>query len=342
MLKLTIGFSRNPRVEPLADGTVKPEGIDLDFNFIDPGNLFYRNLKNEEFDVSEMCISSFSMTKERGDGSRWQWSGLPVFLSKALVWLTLFVNTGAKINELKDFAGKRVGVPDYNMTAAVWMKAVLKELYGIGAKDISWFNGRTVEHSHGGELGLAQSLPNGIDLHWLTENQSLDVMLDRGELDAAYGVVARQYPGVAKPIDRHGGTTIEGNPRIRKLFPDFGRQIISEFFLKTGIMPVNHMVIVKNKVLEKEPWVAMELFKAFQKSKEVAYERAKQQGAGYLLFLADDIRRQTEIFGEDPFPLGLKSNRKMLEMMFRSSAEQGLNQGLIRVDDLFHPSVRET
>lgn len=342
MLKLTIGFSDNPRIQPLADGTVKPKGIELEFSIIDPGNLFYRNLKNEEFDVSEMSISSFSMTKERGDGTRWQWSGLPVFLSKAFVWLTLFVNTKAKINELKDFAGKRVGVPDYNMTAAVWMKAVLKELYGIGAGDITWFNGRTAEHSHGAELGLAESPPTGIDLHWLKENQTLDVMLDRGELDAAYGVVQRQYPGVAKPIDRHGGTTIEGNPRIRKLFPDFGRQIISDFFHQTGIMPVNHMVIVKNNVLEKEPWVAMELFKAFQQSKEVAYERAKQQGVGYLLFLADDIRRQTEMFGEDPFPLGLKANRKMLEMMFRSSAEQGLNQGRIRVEDLFHPSVRDT
>ena len=342
MIKLTIGFSNNPRIQPLADATVKPKGIELEFVIIDPGNLFYRNLKNEEFDVSEMSISSFSMTKERGDGSRWQWSGLPVFLSKAFMWFTLYVNTKAKINGLKDFTGKRVGVPDYNMTAAVWMKAVLKELYGIGAKDIIWFNGRTTDHSHGAELGLAESPPTGIDLHWLGEDQSLDVMLDRGELDAAYGVVARQYPGVAKPIDRHGGTTIEGNPRIRALFPDFGRQVITEFYQKTGVIPVNHMVVVKNQVLEKEPWVAVELFKAFQKSKEVAYDRAKQQGAGYLLFLADDIRRQTESFGDDPFPLGLKANRKMLEMMFRSSAEQGLNQGRTGVDDLFHPSVRET
>ena len=342
MLKLTIGFSQNPRIQPLADGTVKPKDIDLKFIFIDPANLFYRNLKNEEFDVSEMSISSFSMTKERGDGSRWQWSGLPVFLSKAFHWLSLFVNTGAKINELKDFAGKKVGMPDYNMTAAVWMKAVLRELYGIGPKDIVWFNGRTAEHSHGGELGLDQSPPTGIDLHWLTDKQFLDVMLDKGELDAAIGVIARQYPGIAKPIDRHGGTTIEGNPRIRRLFPDFGRQIISEFYLKTGVIPVNHMVIVKNKVLEKEPWVAMELFKAFQQSKEVAYERAMQQGAGYLLFLGDEIRRQTEVFGEDPFPLGLKANRKMLEMLFRGSAEQGLTKGLSRVDDLFHTSVRET
>ncbi len=342
MLKLTIGFSHNPRIQPLADGTVKPKDIDLDFVFIDPGNLFYRNLKDEEFDVSEMSISSFSMTKERGDGSRWQWSGLPVFMSKAFFWLTLFVNTGAKINELRDLAGKRVGVPDYSMTAAVWMRAVLKELYGIGSKDIVWFNGRTAEFSHGGELGLDQSPPPGIDLNWLTAAQSLDVMLDKGELDAACGVVPRHDVAVARSIDRHGGTIIEGNPRIRRLFPDFGRQIITEFYLKTGVIPVNHMVIVKNNVLEKEPWVALELYKAFQKSKEVAYERARQQGAGYLLFLGDDIRRQTEIFGEDPFPLGLKANRKMLELLFRSSAEQGLTKGLSRVDDLFHTSVRDT
>ncbi len=265
-----------------------------------------------------------------------------MFLSKAFVWLTLYVNAKSGINGFKDFAGKRVGVPDYNMTAAVWMKAVMKELYGIGAKDVVWFNGRTAEHSHGAELGLAEDPPTGIDLNWLTEDQSLDVMLDRGELDAAYGVVQRQYPGVSKPIDRFGGIAIESNPRLRKLFPDFGRQVIGDFYRKTGVIPVNHMVIVKDRVLNKEPWVALELFKAFQKSKEVAYERAKQQGAGYLLFMADDIRRQTEIFGQDPFPLGLQTNRKMLEMMFQSSAEQGLNQGRVKVEDLFHASLRDS
>ncbi len=341
-MKLTIGFSRNPRIEPLLDGTVKPEGIELEFSLINPGDLFYLNFKDEAFDVSEMSISGFSMTKERGDGTRWQWSGLPVFLSKAFVWLTLYTNTGAKIQELRDFAGKKIGIPDYSMTAAVWMRAVLDELYGITAKDITWFNGRTADRSHGGELGLTESPPDGIVINWLTEDKSLDVMLDKGEIDAAYGIIARHNPGVAKSIDRHGGTAIEDNPRIRKLFKDFGRQVITDYYRKTGVVPVNHMVIVKNKVLEKDPWVAQELFKAFQKSKEVAFERARQQGAGYMLFLDDDLQRQTEVFGEDPYPLGLKANRRMLETFFRSSEKQGLTQGQSRVEDLFHPSTWET
>lgn len=341
-MKLTIGFSSNPRIEPLVDGTVKPDGIELDFSRINPGDLFYLNLKDDPFDVSEMSISSFSMTKERSDGSRWQWSGLPVFLSKAFMWLNMYVNEGSKIKDLGDFSGKRVGIPDYSMTAALWMRSVLKELYGIRAGDIVWFNGRSADYSHGGELGLDQSPPSGVQLNWLKKEQSLDVMLDKGQLDAAYGVVPRTGPGGASSIDRHGGTAIDGNPRIRGLFKDFGRRVITDYYFKTGVIPVNHMVIVKNKVLEKDPWVALELVKAFQKSKEIAYERAKNTGSGHLLFWQDDLRRQTDVFGEDPYPLGLKANRKMLEVLLRGSEDQGLTQGLSRVENLFHQSTWET
>ena len=342
MLKLTIGFSHNPRVEPLADGTVKPKGIDLRFTFINPGDLFYRNLKDEAFDVSEMSISGFSMTKERGDGSRWLWSGLPVFLSKAFLWLNLYVNTGAGIKDLGDFSGKRVGIPDYSMTAALWMRAVMKELYGIQPREIVWYNGRTPDFSHGGELGLNEAPPPGIQLHWLTKEQSLDVMLDRGELDAAFGVAPRSDRGPTETIDRHGGTAMEGNPRVHRLFKDFGRQLMTDYFRKTGVLPVNHMVFVKNNVLQKEPWAAMELLRAFQRSKEVAYERAGKAAGGYLLFWQDDLRRQSEAFGDDPYPVGLAANCKMLEILLRGSAEQGLTKGNVRPENLFYSTTWDT
>ena len=129
-LSLTAAFSANPRAQALKDGSVKPENIDLGFVTLPPGELFYRNLEYDEFDVSEMSISETLLAWERGDGTRWDWSALPVFLSKAFVWLDLYVHTNSGIETLGDLRGKRVGVPDYDMTAALWMRATMKELYG--------------------------------------------------------------------------------------------------------------------------------------------------------------------------------------------------------------------
>lgn len=127
MLKLIFGLTREPRLEPLIDGTVKPQNINLDFVFSSPGEIHYRNLKYDEFDVFQMSISEFLMVKERAGNKKWRWSGLPVFLSKAFVWLNLFVNVQAGVGNLGDLKGKRVGVQDYPMTAALWMRIFLKE-----------------------------------------------------------------------------------------------------------------------------------------------------------------------------------------------------------------------
>src|SRR2546426_9092626 len=183
-LRLTMGFSDNPRVQPLKDGIVKPQGIELDCITLDPSNLFQRNLTYDEFDVSEMSISETLLARERTDGKRWDWSALPVFLSRGHHWHALYVNTAAGIKSLADLRGKRIGVPDYDMTAALWFRITLKDLHGIEAKDNVWYNGRTKELSHGGALGLDTDGPVGVTHHWLTVDQTLDVMLDRGEIDA--------------------------------------------------------------------------------------------------------------------------------------------------------------
>lgn len=342
-LKLTVGFSPNPRIQPLIEGAVKPQNIELDFVLSHPGELFYRNLKYDEFDVFEMSISDYLISRERREKGRWQWSALPVFLSKAFMWLNLFVHTGAKINQLGDLKGKRVGIPDYPMTAALWMRILLKELYGVKPTDIFWHVGRLKELSHGGLLGLDRNPPPGISLSWLTEEQTFDLMLDRGELDAAYGFLPG--PGGEKSfrsIDRYGGTPIDGNPRIKKLFKDGGRGVIVEYVKRTGVIPANHMVAVQNRLLEENPWVALELYKAFQRSKEAAYERARQSEGAFYLFPGEDRQRQAAIFGIDPYPLGLRDNKKMLETVFQSSSEEGLTNRTATAEDIFYRTTLDT
>ena len=235
------------------------------------------------------------MTIERRQGDQWHWAKLPVFLSRGHVWPNLWVNYSSGILSLADMKGKRIGVPDYDMTAASWFRITLKDLYGFEASDNEWFNGSTRELSHGGPLGLHERPPVGITHHWLTADQTLDVMLDRGEIDACTqirpgrGITA----GDTTVIDRYGGTQLEGNPNIRKLLPDDGKALVYEYYQKTGFFYSNHHVIVQNRILKDNPWVAMELFEAFKKSKEIAFERARQyQSALYIFRAANSMTRR--------------------------------------------------
>jgi 4,5-dihydroxyphthalate decarboxylase len=343
MLKLKVGLTKNPRFEPLIDGTVKSAQCDLDIAVTTPPELFYRNLKNDEFDIFEMSISEFLITREKAKGDRWQWSALPIFPAKAFVWLGLYVNTSSGIHGLNDLRGKRVGVPDYVMTAALWFRVFLRELHGIEPYEISWFIGRTRDLSHGGLLNIDTRPPAGVSLTWLTADQTFDRMLDRGEIDTAYGFAPRHDPKLfTLNIDRYGGTPLEGNPRIGKLFADGGAAVVQAFFQKTGIVPANHVIVAQRRVLEQHPWLAAEVLNIFTASKQTAYERNNFGAPAYLYFETINRSDQTALFGPDPFPFGISKNRRMLEMLFRSSHEQGLTENLAKIDEVFYPTLLDT
>lgn len=343
-LRLTMAFSDNPRVQPLKDGTVKAQNIDLECLTLDPSTIFQRNLSYDEFDVSEMSISETLLALERRDGSKWDWSALPVFLSRGHVWPTLYVNTASGISSLADLKGKRIGAPDYDMTAALWFRIVLKDLYGIEAKDNVWYNGRTKELSHGGALGLDKAGPVGVTHHWLTVDQTLDVMLDRGDIDACTAIRQDRRVTAGDPtvIDRYGGTPIDGNPRLRKLLGDNGKGVIYEYYQKTGFFQCNHHVIVQNRILKDHPWVARELFTAFQRSKELAYERARRAQAAYLYFPGTDFRDQAAVLGDDPYPIGLRAMGNNIQRAIQGSLEQGLLTKPLRLEDIYYRTTLNT
>jgi 4,5-dihydroxyphthalate decarboxylase len=343
-LRLTVAFSDNPRVQPLKDGTVRPQNIELDFITLDPSTLFYRNLFYDEFDASEMSISETLLARERSDGKKWDWSALPVFLSRGHHWPYLYVNTASGIASLADMKGKRIGVPDYDMTAALWFRIVLKDLYGIEAKDNVWFNGRAKELSHGGALELDRAGPVGVEHHWLTTKQTLDQMLDRGEIDACTAIrpQSRVTAGDPTVIDRWGGTQIRDNPRLRKLCADDGKSIVFEYYRKTGFFHANHHVIVQNRRLREHPWVALELYDAFRRSKEIAYERARRAEATYLYFPGKDREEQRALLGDDPYPLGLAAMGRNIERAIQGSLEQGLLRKPLQLGQIYYRTTLKT
>ncbi len=317
--------------------------MNLDIVVTTPPELFYRNLKNDEFDVFEMSLSEYLITRERAKGERWQWRALPIFPAKAFVWLGLFINSAAGIHSLGDLRGKRVGVPDYVMTAALWFRVFLRELHGIESREISWFIGRTQDLSHGGVLDVVAKPPPGVSLTWLTSAQTFDVMLDRGEIDAAYGFAPRHDPKLfTLNIDRYGGTPLDGNPRLGKLFADGGCAAVKAFFQKTGVVPANHVIVAQRRVLQANPWLGAELMQLFSESKRIAYERSNFGAPSYLYFDAMDRAAQEAMVGDDPFPFGIAKNRSMLEMLFRNSHAEGLTQNLAIIDEVFEPSLQDS
>lgn len=343
MLNLKLGLTKNPRFEPLIDGSVKSDKVNLNIHVTTPPELFFRNLKNDEFDVFEMSLSEFLITREQARGDRWQWAALPIFPAKAFVWLTLFINTGAGIQNLCDLKGKRVGIPDYVMTAGLWFRVILKELCNIQPKDISWYIGRVQDLSHGGLLGMDSRPPAGVSVTWLNAAQTFDVMLDKGEIDAAYGFAPRHDPKLMTlNIDRYGGTPLEGNPRLKKMFADGGLSVVEAFDKKSGIVPANHVIVAQRRLLEQQPWLADEIVGLFSASKRIAYERGNFGNPAYLYFEGSNRASQEAMVGDDPFPFGIAKNRPMLEMLFRNSHEEGLTQRLAKIEEVFFPSLLDT
>jgi len=279
-------------------------------------------------------------------GGKWDWSSLPVFLGRGHPWPNFYVNTDSGIETPADLKGKRIGYGDYDQTSAVWLRCTLKDFYGIEASDNIWFNGRTKELSHGGGLGLHLEGhgPVGVTHNWLTADQTLDVMLERGELDASGGIRSGGTITVGDPtvIDRYGGTQIAGNPKLRLLLPDRGQEAVYEYYRKTGFYHANHHVIVQNRILREHPWVAMELYKAFEKSKEVAYERARQASSGYLYFPGKAFQEQAAVLGEDPFPMGINKMGKNIERAIQSNLESGLLTKQLKLEDVYFKTTMNT
>lgn len=330
ILRIKAAFSPNPRLEPLLDGAVRIPGVEIDWQFGRPPDLHLASLTEDAFDIFEFSLSNLMITRDQPlERNRLQWTALPIFLTKAFNWLDRFyVHVDSDINSLADLRGKRVGVPDYHMTAAIWMRIVLRELYGIRPEDIEWFNCRPPGVSHGAGIGAA--LAPGIRLKRALQSGELEAMLIRGEFDAAYG-------------DSLTKATFAGTSTVRPLFqPGDAALVMGEYRRKTGMTPTNHVLIVQQHLVDTFPELALQLYSAFETSKQEAYERTRRSAAGYLLFAKDVFASQADIFGDDPFPSGLAANRSMLSTIANELFAEGLIGVMPDIDTLFCETLRST
>jgi 4,5-dihydroxyphthalate decarboxylase len=334
MPKLSLSFisGYNERVEPLMNGSIEVEGMELVPTYSDPSETFWRQLKFGEFEISEMSLSSYLIARSRG----MDMIALPVFPSRRFMHMEHSVHVDAGIERPEDLVGKRIGVGEYQQTAALWFRGTIEHDFNVSQYKVDWYMERSEELSHGGATGFAP--PEGISFNRIPSDKSLASMLVGHELDAA--PVGRTFRRETNVIDR--STQIRALDadwsKVRPLFPD--RTVEgARFFREHGFIPANHAYIIRGDVYKKHPWLAFNLYSGFIKAKEAAAEKLADRIPSALIFGPEYLAQTRKLFGTDPYPYGVKANRPMLQTIIDYSYEQGLTPEKLKIEDLFAPST---
>ena len=327
-LRLSFGLSSNPRTWPLIQRRVAPQGIDPVVTVLHPSELFWRQLKFAEFDVSEMSLSSLTIATSHGPT---EWAALPVFPTRVFFHTDMIVRAGGGIAVPADLRGKRVGVPEYQQTRAVWVRGALQHEFGVAPHEIRWFMERTPEISHGGSTGFAA--PPGIDLTYVPPDRDLGSMLLAGELDAAV------HHFSSKTLVDRALTDLRGCAAIRHLFPDTAAEA-HRYYAATGIYPINHCVVIRRALAQRHPELILPLYRAFAQAKALADARrdallAPLRETGVL---PPDARTA---LAHDPMAYGIREPRGVLETLTAYLAEQGLTKRRVALDEIFLPATLE-
>jgi 4,5-dihydroxyphthalate decarboxylase len=326
-LPLSIALSDNPNTRPLIDGAVVPEGIALTPTVVHPSEMFWRQLKFGEFDVSEMSMSSLVISTSRGPTP---WFALPVFTTREFFHTRILVRVDAGIEAPADLKGKRVGVPEYQQTAAIWTRGALENEFGVAPRDIEFFMERG-DKSHGGATGFKP--PPGVTVNQIPASTNIGEMLARGELDATL-----LYLTNANLVDR-SRIDLSADKRIRTLFPDRAAEG-RRYYAKTGLYPINHTVVVRRTLVEQHPWIALNLYAAFASARATVLRTGGIALASHFEtgVLGEEVKRA---LAADPMAYSVKATRKVLETIADYVHVQGLAERRVRIEELFAPATMD-
>ncbi len=315
-LRLSMACWNYDRTRALLEDRIPIDGIDLTYLNLPVEETFFRMLRHHEFDVAEMSLSSYTLSLFADEP---QFVAIPIFPSRFFRHSCIFINRRSGIREPTDLIGKRVGTPEYQMTAGVWIRGILSDEYKVPVTSVP---------KRPEKLNL--SLPPEIHLEAIPPTKTLSQMLDAGEIDALYSA-------------RMPSTFVKGSPNVGRLFEDY-QTVEREYFSRTKIFPIMHAVVIRRNVYEKHPWIAQSLYKAFARAQRETYEELYQTAAlKYMLpWLIKHVEETRALMGQDFWPYGLEPNVNTLTTFLRYSFEQGLSKHQLAPKDLFAPESLES
>jgi len=324
-LRLTLACWDYDRTRALADGSVRPDGIELNYLNQHVEETFFRMMRHREFDVAEMSLSSYAMSISRDEPP---FIAIPVFPSRFFRQSCIFVSAKSGIREPADLLGKRVATPEYQMTAPVWIRGILQDEYGVDPASAEYCTGG--EEEPGREEKLALELPAKFKVRRIGATQTLSQMLADGEVDAMH--TAR----IPSTFQTRPGT-------VRRLFENYV-EVERDYYRRTKIFPIMHTIAIRGDVYRAHPWVAQSLCKAFDTAKRRVYENLYTTSAlttmlPWQIAQVEDVRRE---MGDDWWPYGVEQNRHVLDAFLRYHHEQGLSKRRLRVEELFAPETLDT
>ena len=323
-LNLSVAIGDYDRNRPLINGAVAIDGVDPIFMTLSPEEIFFRAFRSEDFDICELSLSSYTVKTALGDCP---YVGIPAFLSRAFRHTSIYVRTD-RINTPGELKGRKVGVPEYQLTANVWARAILEDDYGVTPADMHWIRGGIEEAGRPEKITI--KLPPGVQLENAPEGRTISALLEEGEID---GFIAPRPPTLSNPAD----------PNVGWLFRD-PVAAAKDYFKRTGVFPIMHLVGVRRTLAEKHPWLPAAVFKAFEHSKAMALEALSDTSATKvtLPFVEEQLKAARDLMGPDHWPYGMEENRKTLETFLRHHHKQGLSPRLVKVEELFHPGTHES
>jgi 4,5-dihydroxyphthalate decarboxylase len=321
---LTLACWDYDRTEPLRNGQITPDGIDLTYLALPVEETFFRMARYREFEAAEMSLSSYVLSLFRDA----PFVAIPVFPSRAFRHNGIYLHAGSGVEQPADLRGRLVGVPEYQVTAAVWIRGILAEHHGVPVESVRYRTGGLHEAGRAEKLRL--DLPESVEVEPVPAGRTLAGMLTSGEIDALYS------PRTPLPY-------AQGDPGVRRLFAD-PAAVEADYFSRTGIFPIMHVVVLRRDVHERRPWIARSLYKAFEQARvETARRMAETAASRYLLpWLYAEVERTRGLMGEDFWTYGLEGNQATLSTFLRYSHEQGLAERLLEPAELFAPETLES
>jgi 4,5-dihydroxyphthalate decarboxylase len=321
-IHLTLACEDYDRTRPLKDGRIKPEGIELNYLVLSVEEIFWRMMKYEEFDASELSMGAFLTAAAQG---RRPFIAIPVFPSRTFRHRCIFINTTSGIERPEDLPGKRMGVPEYSMTAAVWLRGLFQHEYGVPPEEIDWV--QAGEEHPGRKDRVDFEMPAGLRMESRPDS-TLNAMIESGEIDA---MMSPRMPTCF----------LNGSPRVRRLFPNY-RQAEMEYFRKTGLFPIMHVVVIRRAIYDAHPWVAQSLYKGFCAAKDLCMKELYDTNVlrVSLPWTSAEYEETRALMTSDYWPYGIAPNRANLETLHSYLYEQGLIKQRLNLDELFaHQTV---